>query len=97
MRPAADFHHVAAHEQMIVDVVRIGVQVAAIVVILEERIDAASTMIAPEIKDVERMIAVADIDPHLPRPCFAGNQRIEEGHLGGIGVQDARLAAPGPP
>jgi hypothetical protein len=52
-------------------------------------------MIRPEIKDVEGVVAVADIDPHLPRPCLARNQRVEDGHLGGVGVKGTRLTYQG--
>ena len=58
---------------------------------LQKRIDARSSVVAAKIENVERMIAVADIDPHLAGQRFARHLRIEERHLGGVGVQRLRL------
>jgi hypothetical protein len=85
----ARFH---PREQVIVDVQRVGIQIAAIVMVLEKRIDAGRRVIAAKVEDVEGMVAVADISPHLTRARLAGKLRIQVRHLGRVGVQCLRLA-----
>ena len=89
MSPTADFEDRSARfgEEMIVDVVGVGVQVA--LVADEHLADAFAAVIVAEIEDVERVVAIADIDPHLTGASLAGNVRIEERHLGGVGVNRA--------
>ena len=48
VRPAAEFDDGAGLEKMIVDVECVGVEVAAIVVIFQKRIDAGGGVIAPK-------------------------------------------------
>ena len=92
MNPATQFNDVAAAEQVIVNVVCVGVEVAAIVRVAQEGVDAASAVIAAEVEDVEGVVAVAVVDPHLPGQRTAWRQRgVEIGHLGGVGVDHLGL------
>ncbi len=92
VRPAAEFAHHPGLEQMIVDVVRVGIEEAAIVVILQKRIDAGRGVIGAKIEHIKWMIAIADVSPHLARQRSALHRGIEVRHLGRIGVQCFRLA-----
>src|SRR5260221_14508902 len=87
VRRAAELDDRTVFEQMIVDVMGVGIEKAAIMVVLEKRVDALRRVIAAKVEDVEGMVAIADIVPHLPGQRLARNRGIEEGHLGGVGVQ----------
>ncbi len=76
---------------MIVEVMRVRIQIPAIIVLLQKRVDAGCGVIATKVEDVVRMVAVADVGPHLARQRFAGDLRVEVRHLGGVGVQRLRL------
>ena len=50
----------------------------------------AALMVAAKIEDVERMIPVADVSPHLPRQRLARHRLVEVRHLGRVGVDHPR-------
>ncbi len=86
--PAADLDDGAVAEQVIVDVERVGIEITAVAFVFEEGVDAGGRMVAAEIEDVEGVVAIAVVNPHLPGQRSAGRQvGIEIGHLGGVGVQ----------
>ena len=86
VRPAAKFNDHAGLEQMIVDVVRVGVEIAAIPVIFQKRIDAGRGVIGAKSEHVEGMIAIADVSPHLAGQRSSFHLGIEVRHFGGVGV-----------
>jgi len=50
---------------MVVHVLRVGVDVAAILLVAQERVDAAAFGIGAEIEDMEGKIAIADVPCEL--------------------------------